>query len=174
MAKITIDGLAGTGKSTATKMLAEKLGYQFSSSGDFIRMQAKELGLSIHQFDDLARTDSKYDITRDKMVEKYGKIHNDFIVEGRLGWKFIPDAHKVKLHCDFDARVRRAADRDGLDFETAKRHTIQREEAIADRFFRYYGIENAIDDSHFDLIIDTTNTKKGEAMEIICRHFNLK
>ena len=167
MAKITIDGLAGTGKSSTAKTLAEKLACKHFSNGDFARMQAKELGMTIYDFDELAKKDEKYDKMRDKMVEDYGRTNDDFIVEGRIGWRSIPDALKIKLTCDFDTRVKRINQREDLDFELAKKKTLQREEAIADRFLRYYDIEDAANDSHFDLIIDNTVTPLKKVIEII-------
>jgi cytidylate kinase len=41
--KITIFGLAGSGTSTIGKLLCEKLGYKFMSSGNIMRSWAKEL-----------------------------------------------------------------------------------------------------------------------------------
>ena len=45
--------------------------------------------------------------------------------------------------------------------------TIQRENAIYDRFLKYYGIKNVNDPKHFDLIIDTTHVTPEEIAEKI-------
>src|SRR5581483_623630 len=173
MAKITLFGLAGTGTSSVGRALARKLKYQFYSTGNFMRDQADQLGLTIYEFDEMCRKDPNYDLNRDKMIEEFGKKNDNFILDARLGWRFVPDSLKVKLECDFEERVKRVVFRDKMDVEEVKALTIKREESIGDRFWRYYQIKDSGDSSHFDLIIDTTKISATETMDQICQHFNL-
>lgn len=167
MAKITIFGLAGTGTSSVTKELALRLNFQSLSSGDVFRAKARELGLTLNEFEVLAKTDTKYDIELDTMIEKYGKENDNFIVESRLPWYFIPDSIKLKLQCDFKERVKRVAGRDMMDFEKAKQETEEREAIAAERYRKLYGIENMSADEHFELVLDTTNTSVPLIVETI-------
>lgn len=165
--KITIFGLAGTGKTTAGKMLAEKLGYTYMSTGNMFRSYAEELGMKLNEFEEVANTNKEYDLRLDNEVAEYGKTHDNFIFESRLAWHFIPDSFKVSLVCDFDERVKRIASREGKSFDKVKEETIHREESITKRYKNYYGIENFADNSNFDFIVDTKVNNAQKVVDII-------
>jgi len=157
MAKITIFGLAGTGTTSAGKMLAEKLGYQFVSSGNMFRDMANENGMTLNEFEEATNKDSKYDDALDQKIKEFGEKNDNFIVESRLAWHFIPDSLKIKLVCGFNERIRRVAEREKISFEEAKEHNEFRDKKIAERYEKYYGIKD-FNDGKFDLVIDTTKT----------------
>ena len=162
MARITIFGLAGTGTSTVGRALAEKLGYQFVSSGDMFRKKAKDMGLDLSKLQERAKGNSAFDQELDREIGKIGEEKDNIIVESRLAWHFIPNSIKIKLSCDFEVRVKRLAERDHLSFEQAEVHVREREKVDDERYQKFYGIENINNDSHFDLIIDTTMTNPAE------------
>lgn len=170
MAKITIFGMAGTGKGTVVKILCERLGYKSFSGGDFARQTAEKMGITLLQIDELSKTDKSIDIERDRVISEFGKNNDNFVVEARLAWHFIPDSFKVCFKCDFDERTRRVAQREQKDIEVVRQETIQREKSIYERFEKYYGIRDFENESHFDLVIDTTHTAPIEiADKIISR-----
>src|SRR3989304_2879763 len=156
MAKITIFGLAGTGTTSAGKMLAGKLGYQFLSTGYIFRDMAKENGMTLNKFEEATNKNPKYDNQLDQRIKEFGEKNDNFVVESRLAWHFIPDSIKIKLECDFETRVKRVAARDKISFEEAREHTEFREKMIAERYRKYYGITDFTDEK-FDLVIDTAN-----------------
>src|SRR3990167_1252605 len=106
MAKITIFGLAGTGTTSAGKMLAEKLGYQFVSSGNMFRDMANENGMTLNEFEEATNKDSKYDDALDQKIKEFGEKNDNFIIESPLAWHFTQGWKKVKLTCDFEGRIR--------------------------------------------------------------------
>lgn len=163
--KITICGLAGTGTSTLGKSLAEELRYDYLSSGDVFRSKAAELNMDLNEFEELCRRDPSYDKQLDAEIEKYGKNNNDFVVESRLAWHFIPDSFKVKLSCDFETRIARIAYRDEVSVDEARTKTTEREDAIRQRYYDYYGIEQFDADGYFDLILDTTHQPVSTLLE---------
>lgn len=167
MAKITIFGLAGTGKTSTGKLLAEKLKYEFQSTGNMFRAVARDLGLSLQELEMLSKKDDKYDKELDNKVVEFGKTHDNFIFESRLAWYFIPDSFKIHLICDYNERIKRVANREGKDFELVKDETENREQAIFERYNNYYGIVNVSDSKNFDLEIDTTFNNLEEVLEII-------
>lgn len=167
MAKITIFGMAGTGKTSTGKEVARLLDYKFFSGGDFARQTAANLGVSINELDELSKTDSKYDIERDRVISEFGKTHDSFIVEARLAWHFIPDSFRICFKCDFDERTRRIASREGKDIEQVRQETRHREEAIYDRFEKYYGLKNFEDEKNFDLIVDTEKNDFNQVVGIV-------
>lgn len=169
MSKITIFGMAGTGTSSAGKALAEKLGYEFLSSGNIFREMAAEKGLSLSEFEELSKTDSQYDIELDKKIENYGKTKTNFVVDSRLAWYFIPDSFKVALVLDDDTRFERIAKRENKSIEQVKEETNFRESMIQKRYLEYYGVDIAkvFSDNVFDIVIDTKNNSVEKVVEAI-------
>jgi cytidylate kinase len=167
MAKVTIFGLAGTGKSTVSALLASKTGYALLSAGSLARQYAKDHGQSVYEYNALAAADPSIDKALDTYIESYGKEHNGFIFESWLGWYFIPDSFKVKLACDEAVRMARIAGREHLAIDDAAEKTLEREKSKKERFRRYYGLEVFPPaDELFDLVIDTSNVTPEE----IVRH----
>ncbi len=168
MAKITLFGMAGTGKGTIRDLLKKKLGYDKSfSCGDFERQVAESRGMTLLEIDRLAKTDSSIDIEQDKVMAEFGKNNDNFIVEGRLAWYFIPDSFKIALLCDFDDRVKRIAKRENKDIAQVEAETLEREKAIAERFETYYNLKDFQNPANFDLSIDTTHLTPDEIVEQI-------
>jgi len=170
--KITIGGLSGTGKGTVAIILSEKLNYKLSSAGNFFRELAKEKGyesildfqIVIHSADN---TDFSVDIEVDERTKKFGTENVDFVIEGRLCAHMIPDAFKILLKCADEERFRRVAQRQKVDVEYAKNETLEREKLYTDFYKRFYKIENYLDESHYDLVVDTTNINPEDIVEII-------
>ena len=157
MVKISLFGLAGTGTSSVGKHLAEKRKLEFISSGNIFREMAIEHGLDLYKFGKLCEKDPSMDKELDKRIEKYGGSHDDFIIDSRLAWHFIPDSIKVKLICDDAIRLKRVSERDGITVDDAKKKTTEREASENMRYYTYYKIKDYVDNKHFDLIIDTTD-----------------
>jgi cytidylate kinase len=83
--KITISGIGGVGKGTTTKLLGEKLDYKVFSGGDLFRQKAKELKLSLYDFEKVVESNPKYDKELDLMQKEFGKNNDNFILESRIG-----------------------------------------------------------------------------------------
>ncbi len=167
MAKVTIFGLAGTGTTTLGRLLAEQLGYQFVSTGNIFRQKASELGLSLYEFELLCNADSEYDKAIDQATEKLGKENDNFVLESRLGWYFVPDSFKVKIICSDQVRITRVATRDNLSFSEAEAKTLRREHDGELRYQEFYGINELAPDTAFDLVIDSTHLTPAEICERI-------
>lgn len=170
--KITIGGLSGTGKGTVAKGLAENLGFELYSVGNFFREIAKEKGFgsllefqkSIHSEDS---TDFSTDIETDERTKKFGKEEDRFIIEGRLCAHMIPYAFKILLKCSDNERFRRVSERQNISTVDAEKETLERERLYTEFYKRFYKINNYLDESHYDLVIDTTNILPEEIIEKI-------
>ena len=165
--KITISGIGGVGKGTTSKLLAEKIGYKVLSGGDFFRKMADDMDMTVYEFDQYVKENPEYDIKLDEMQKKYGEENDNFVLESRLGWYFVPDSFKVKLICDEEIRLKRVVERDGGDIFEAKHDEKMRLESIHGRYKKLYDIDDFEDDSHYNLIIDTTNLSPEEVVEKI-------
>lgn len=97
---ISFSGVPGAGKSTIAKMLAQKLGWPRYYMGGLRRQKAKERGMTLEEYNKLGETDPSTDLEVDRYQEKLGKEKDDFIIEGRTSWYFIP--HSLKIYLDVD------------------------------------------------------------------------
>lgn len=166
--KVTIFGLAGTGKSTVSKIIANDLNLSYKSTGNMMREKAQLLGMTIYEFDEMTKQDFSYDIALDKEVEEFGKVNDNFIFESRLAWHFIPDSIKIKLKCDDDVVFNRIAERENISVDEAKRLTKKRADDVSERYSKIYPyIEFPPADEKFDLVVDTTNLNVEETLKKI-------
>jgi predicted cytidylate kinase len=153
--KITIFGMAGTGKSTTAKILADKLGYVYMSGGNLYRQMAQDHNMSLNEFEILTNNNDQYDIELDTKTKEYGKNNDKYVLESRLGWYSVPDSFKVALVCDFDTRTNRIAERENKDIAVAQNETNHREEIINEKYKKLYGLEHISNPENFNLVIDT-------------------
>lgn len=166
--KITIGGLSGTGKGTVAKQLAEKLDFQYMSVGNFVRETIREKGIDILQYNIEKNKDPEAEErSLDNRTEEFGLNNDKFVFEGHIAAFFIPDAFKILLTCDEDSRLNRIAQRQNISFEDSKHETLEREKMQIDNYRKVYNIENHVDSSHYDLVIDTTNILPDEIIEKI-------
>lgn len=165
--KITISGLAGVGKGTTAQLLAERLGWEAMSGGDAFRAMAKEEGMTLGEFEEATKHDKRFDKKLDDWIAEYGRENEDFVFESRLAWYFIPDSFKVKLVCEDSERFRRIGDREEKSVGRVEEETRSREEAISERYEKYYGISDWSADENFDFLVDTTDNPPDEVVRMI-------
>lgn len=174
MVKITITGKIGSGKTTVGKMLARKLKHPFLSVGDIRRQIAQERGLTIQELNKVGESESWTDEVADKKQIDLGKIKNEFVIESRLGWFFIPDSIKIFLYVSSEEGARRVLNekRSSEQKTNSLKEQIEinkkREEGSDKiRYQKIYKIENFLEKNHFDLIIDTSKISPEEVLSII-------
>jgi cytidylate kinase len=143
--KITVSGPPGSGTTTLARSIAEKHGFELISAGEMFRECAKEKGLSVAQFGELAEKDITIDALIDVRQKEAAKARDNIVVEGRLSGWMVEDADlRIWLNAPLACRAKRIATRDGMDEYTARELTLQREESERTRYRNYYRIE--IDD----------------------------
>ena len=165
--KITISGIGGVGKGTTSKLLSKKISFALLSGGDFFRKMAEEKDMTVYEFDQFVKENPEYDRKLDEMQKKYGEENDNFVLESRLGWFFVPDSFKIQLVCDEPERLRRVCEREGCDIFTAKNDENIRLEAIHERYKKLYDIDDFENENNYDLVIDTTNLSPEEIVYII-------
>lgn len=174
MAKITIFGWIGTGKTSVGQELAKRFGYEFVSTGNMFRAEAVKLNLSLHDYEKLCNEDPEQDRKLDNQIAEYGQTHNNFIIDSRLAWHFVPDSIKVKLAASDECRAKRVAERENIALADAKHDISFRETASKKRYLDLYGITEIAPDNIFDFIIDTTNLQFEEVVGEIERFLKTK
>lgn len=168
--KITLSGALGSGKSTVAKLVAKKLNLKHYSTGDFMREIAIKRKVTLLELSKLAETDPSVDKELDQRQIRLGQEEDNFIIDARLGWHFIPDSIKVFLNVtDQEAarRIfaeRRTDEKYNLTLKTTLEKIKQRRESETKRYQQYYGI-NYFNLKNYDLIIDTTKLTADKVAE---------
>lgn len=163
---ITIGGVAGSGTTTAAKVLSEKLDIPYISAGSIFRQMAAERSMSVLEFSEFAENNTDIDIEIDKRQADLANNSENLIVEGRLSAHFIDADLKIWLSAPLDIRAKRVCERESKSEEIAKREIITREKSEA---LRYLDIHN-IDISNldiYDLIVNTDSFNPDSIAEII-------
>jgi CMP/dCMP kinase len=178
---ISFSGAEGAGKSTIAKMLAEKLNWPRYYIGGLRRQKAKERGLTLAEYNELGEKDPATDREVDEYQKELGEKEDNFIIEGRTSWYFIP--HSIKIYLDvsdeegakrvkkdlFDENNRNEK-AENTDLDSIIELLKNRRASDLRRYKKYYDINNAHDHKHFDLIIDTTNSKPEEVLNKILEY----
>jgi len=174
---ITIYGHPGSGKSSVAQELARRLGLKHYSVGDLRRRIARERGMTIDQYNRLGETSDETDREADEYQARLGREEDDFVIDSRLGFHFIPHSFKVRLDVDprvgakriFDARRgEQQAERQYGSVEEVLRGNQVRNTSDRKRYRMYYGV-NPEDPGHYDLIVDTTDRTVDEVAQCIIR-----
>jgi len=170
---ITISGMPGSGKTTVGKLLAKKLGFSFYSIGDLRGQMAMERGLTIDELNELGMKEDWTDRKVDEYQKELGEKEDNFVVESRLGFYFIPRSFKVFLKVDLKTgaerifKDQRPDEKKKLNVEETAETIKRRIESDRLRYKKYYGIEDFMSREHFDLVIDTTNLTPEEVVDRI-------
>lgn len=164
---IAISGLTGSGKSTLARKLAEKLGWKFMSTGNFIRQWQKENNVPFLEPDKIPEeVDKKIDYGYQALM----RDNQGEVFESRLaGWlsKDYPETFKVLMICDPHIAAARISHRDGIDGEKAMSEAANRERLLKEKFIRLYDAGDYLDEKNFDLVIDTAKVSADEAMQLV-------
>jgi CMP/dCMP kinase len=170
---ITISGSAGSGKSTVAKYIADKLDLTHYSNGDLMRQMAKEKGVSILELNKLSENDKTIDKELDERQIRLGKDDDNFVIDSRLGFHFIPNSFKVFLKADLRVRAERIfGDQRSEEHNTDVMHTIEniekRQESEKLRYKELYNVDYT-DEANFDLIVNTTDKTIDEVGEEVLK-----
>ena len=175
---ITISGTAGSGKSTVSKQLVEKLNAKRIYVGGIRRELAREKGMTLEELNEYAKTHEETDVGVDrKAAEEARKLSRDndyVIVEGRTQFHFLPESLKIFIKVDFNEAAKRIwkdlqsekkrEQRNEAMYESLeamKKRIFEREEEDAQRYLKYYDIDHR-DESQYDLVIDSTHISAEE------------
>jgi len=169
MLTITVSGPPGSGTTTISKLLSEKLKLPHIYAGEIFRKEAEKRGMSLSDFSRYCEKHPEIDKELDNyQVEILRK--GNVILEGRLsGWLAHLNnisAFKILLKADRETRLDRIIKREGGDREKRRKEMVEREKSEAKRYKEYYGID-IDDESIYDLVIDTSDKSPDEIVNII-------
>ena len=174
---ISISGAAGSGKSTIAIKLAKKLKWPRYYIGKMRRDMAKKQGLTLAEYNKLGEKNPQTDLEVDEYQKKLGQTKDNFIIEGRTSWYFIP--HSLKIYLDVEEKVgasrifeelkgehNRNEDKNLGTLASAIQSQRARKKSDTIRYKKYYGID-AYNKKNYDFILDTTHLNKDQVFEKI-------
>lgn len=166
---ITISGLAGSGTTTASKILSEKMGIPYVSAGDIFRQMAAEKNMDILEFSKFAEENEGIDIEIDKRQSQIAKESDNLIIEGRLSAHFVENADlRLWFIAPLDTRSERISHREDKPFDIVKEEIIKRSKSEAKRYKEIHNID--IENMEvYDLIINTGNFHPESIANIILK-----
>lgn len=173
-ALVAIAGAPGTGTTTLSKLLAERLKMPHVYAGALFRQMASEHGMTLARFGEYAEEHAEIDTQLDRrMIDVARK--GDCILEGRMvAWQVqqagVP-ALKVLLEAPEDIRARRVAQRERRDdWEQVLKENRHREASEAKRYREIYGLDPN-DPRLYDLVLPTEARLPDELADAVQRKF---
>ncbi len=169
---ISISGKPGSGKSTVAKKLAEKLGYKRYYMGGLRRETAKKRGMTLEEYNKLGEKDFSTDKEVDDFMKELGKSEDNFVIEGRTAFHFIPHSFKIFLDVDKKVGSERIFQHLQLDDKRNEANELnsvkdvlrankERMRSDKKRYKKYYQLD-VFDKKHYDLYLDSTNMSQEE------------
>lgn len=165
---ITIGGLAGSGTTTATKILSERMGVPYISAGDIFRQMASEHNMDVLEFSKFAEDNHQIDAEIDQRQAQIAREKKELIVEGRLSAYFIDADLKICFTAPLDVRVERISRRENKPMDMVKKEIIKRGESEAQRYREIHSID-ITNMELYDLIINTHSFPPESIANIILK-----
>ena len=171
--KLTITGDLGSGKSTVSKYLISKYGFETFSTGVYQRKIAERMGMTTLELNQYAETHPEIDKDIDGTLTRIGQNDGDYIFDSRMAWHFVPDSFKVYMKCDIDVAAERIFNDtkrgqvdSALTIDDAKQKIIDRRSSEARRYMDKYGVD-ILDMDNYNFVIDSTDAAPEDVAETI-------
>lgn len=175
---ISLAGDIASGKGSVSNILSNKLNYTIYRNGEYFRSLAKEMNMSVKDFNIYCKSHPEIDLKIEQSAKLHSENNNNVIIDARLGWYAVPHSFKVYLTVNLDEAAKRVFN-DISRGEVEKYSSVEEtKENIAERFKleneRYFKLYNVRKDdmSNYDLVLDTTNITPETASNIICEEYN--
>ena len=159
--------MPGSGKTTVAKKLAKQLGYKHYYIGGMRREMARKRGMTLARFNKLGEKKFFTDKIVDEYQKKLGQTQDNFIIEGRTSFFFIPQSLKIFLDCSTSEGAKRIwgalqkspqkrnEDKNLKSHQDVLKSIKERIRSDRLRYNKYYKI-NIFAKKHYDLYLDTT------------------
>lgn len=174
---ITITGDHASGQGTLSNLLNKELGYEIYRNGQYVRKLASNMNMSIVEFQTYLNEHPELDKKIENSATEYAALHDNLIIDAKLGWYAVPYSFKVYLKVDIDVAASRAFNDENRkssesyeSIEHAKNLIKYRYDEENKRWFETYGIKRE-DMSNYDLVLDTTTLTPEEVKEIVKKEY---
>ncbi len=173
----TVSGEIGSGKSSVARLLADRTGAEFHSTGSLQRRLASGRKLSTLEMNLLSESEPTIDAEIDGFTRELAAAGGDFVIDSRMAWHFVPEALKIFLLVDTERAARRVLGDQPRRSDTesyrgsdeALRDIVARQESERRRFLQTYGVD-LFRWSNYDLVIETSDISAEETVRLILGH----
>jgi CMP/dCMP kinase len=176
---ICISGMAGTGKSTLSKKIAQKYNLKYFSGGDALKALAKEEGYTVSdegwwespeglKFLQKRVNDPKFDKAVDDKLLEYAEQGNVLLDSWTMPW-LVKSGFKIWLLASLEKRAARVAVRDKMTVAQAFKVLEEKEAHTKAIYKEVYGFVLGEDFAPFDLVLDTDNLNAQQVFETLCK-----
>lgn len=179
---ITISGTPGSGKSTLAKMLADHFNCKRIYVGNIRRQLAREKNMTLAELNQYGLEHPETDVDVDKRVAKEAQEaakNRMIIVEGRVQFYFIPESIKLYIKVTTAEGAKRIwhelqnqnaneqrNEGEYSSLEDVEAKIKERQDNDKNRYQKYYSLDHT-NESHYDLVIDTTTLTPQQGLEKI-------
>jgi CMP/dCMP kinase len=175
---VCISGMAGTGKSTLAKKLAEKYYLKYYSGGDALKALAAEEGYDSSSDGWWESQDGLRFLEKRKENLEFDKAIDDKLLgyaqEGRVlldSWTMpwlLKTGFKIWLIASVEKRAERIAKRDRIPLRKAL-EVLKKKETITKAIYKkLYGFMLGEDFEPFNLVLDTNKLSAEEVFQTLC------
>ena len=173
--KISLAGDLGSGKSTVSDILIERLGAKYYSTGKIVRGIAEKRGMTVTELNVYMETHPEIDHEIDDGLRALSTVDELLIIDSRMAWHFTEGTFSVYLSTDIETSALRImnANRVGehaATLEETVKETRARRESEKKRYMTQYGVDIK-DLMNYDLIVDTANSTPEVIAERILSSF---
>jgi len=174
MARITISGKQGAGKTTVAKLLAKSLNYSYLSIGAIRGEIAQKMNLTIDELNEIGKKENWVHKKADQRTINLGKTKNNFVIEGWIAHHFIPNAFKIFLDVDEKIAIERIFKNQRSDEgycktkKEMKKMLNNRLKVTQKQFQKYYNLD-FMNKKNYDFIINTSNMTEKEVLDKILK-----
>jgi cytidylate kinase len=175
---ISVCGMAGSGKSTVARKLAEKYHLKFFSGGDALKALALKEGFKpldcgwwesregLH-FLKMRRSDHRYDRRVDDELLGLADKGNVVLDSWTMPW-LLTKGFKIWLEASVEKRAERIAQRDRISLKEALQALKDKESQTKAIYRRLYGFKLGEEFEPFHFILDTDNLSADEVFQVLC------
>ena len=180
MDAIIISGMSAVGKTTVSKMVAEKLSLKVVGGGEVLKEMAVEQGFTPGgedwwdtgegmRFLRRRKRSSGFDKDVDERLLEKARLGNVVITSYTLPW-LSQWGVKVWLSGSVASRARRMAKRDHAEFEECRKVLSVRDLENHALYRKLYEIDFGRDLGPFDLVVDTDSIDESRVAAVVLRY----
>ncbi len=173
--KISLAGDLGSGKSTVARILIDRLGAEYYSTGNIVRGIAESMNMTVGELNTYMETHPEIDNMIDDGLVKLSDDDRMLVIDSRMAWHFTRGTFRIYLSTDIETSAVRimCANRKGehnATLEETVMATRARRASEQKRYMEQYGVDIK-DLSNYSLVVDTTVATPDEVAEIIISSF---
>lgn len=173
--KISLAGDLGSGKSTVSNILIERLSATYYSTGAICRAIAAKHGMTIVEMNKYMETHPEIDHEIDDGLRALADKEENMIIDSRMAWHFVAGTFRVYMTTELEESAKRIlrAGREGdgaATIEEMAENIRARKASERMRYREQYGVD-CKDLSNYDLVVDSTYASPEEVADCILAAF---